>query len=129
MNAEGVAWIIRSEEQRVNFIQHCSRLPLPFMAKAGPVQHPKTLQQVRYAHSLCNALAIHHKVPLEQAKRDAKASFGVVVVGTSLITGERSARLVSFADYTKEQAEAFNTAMEVHLSEQGIDFIASGEGL
>lgn len=124
---DGIHWVVRTEEQRANFIQMAMGWALPFQGKIDKVHHPKTLQQIRYAHSLCNALAAHHGAAPEAAKKDAKVAFGVTVVSTSLVTGERTARLTSFADYTKEQMEAFCTAMEVHLSENNIPFIGSGE--
>lgn len=124
-HGEGVAWAIRNEEQRQNFIRFIKTEPLPFLGKCGKLQSPKTTQQIRYAHSLCNALAIHEKVPMERAKRDAKAAFGVVRVVTSIVTGDRSANLVSFADYSKVEMEGFIGGMEAYLSERNISFIAS----
>ena len=122
---DGIQWIIRTEEQRANFIQMAAQWQLPFQGKISQPHHPKTAQQIRYAHSLCNALAAAKKAHPEVAKRDAKAEYGVIVVHHSLLTGERTARLVSFRDYTKEQMEAFLTAMEVYLTQEGIEFIPS----
>ena len=122
---EGIAWTIRTQEQLGHLLTHINSLPLPFSVKVGPVQTPKTRSQLNYAHSLCDALAVHEKCSLDKAKRDAKAEFGVVVVDTSLVTGQRSARLVSFADYTETQMEAFLTAMEVFLAERGIPYVPS----
>jgi len=126
--SDGIHWVVKTEEQRGNFIQMASKWVLPFQGQLREPHHPKTLKQIRYAHSLCNALAAHHQAPPEAAKKDSKVAFGVTVVSTSLVTGDRTARLVSFADYTKEQMEAFCTAMEVYLSENGIEFIGSGDG-
>lgn len=122
---EGIHWIVRTEEQRQNFLHVAKASPLPFSAKIGKPQHPKTLKQIRYAHSMIEALAIDRHMGVEVAKRDCKVAFGVTVVHHSLVTGEKTARLVSFADYTREQMEAFLTAMEVFLSEQGIPFTPS----
>lgn len=95
---------------------------MPFSAKIALPSSPKTTQQIRYAHSLCNALAAYKQASPEAAKRDCKVAFGVVTVCTSLVTGERAARLKSFADYTKVEMEAFITQMEQYLSSEGIPF-------
>lgn len=121
----GLQWVVRNPEQLAAFIQMAHNMPLPFMGKLGPVVPPGTQSQLNYMHSLCNALAQHHHVHPDIAKRDAKAEFGIVVVHTSIVTGERTARLESFRDYTKEQRTAFITAMEAHLSENGIEFVPS----
>jgi hypothetical protein len=123
--AQGIHWVVRNAEQQSNYIQMVLNMPMPFTAKLGPVIHPHTAKQLRYAHSLCNALASHHQVAPEVAKRDAKAAYGVIVVWSSLVTGDRTARLTSFADYSKDEMESFITQMEQHLSEKGIDFIPS----
>lgn len=118
---------INNHIQLSEVIQKLYALTLPVQVKVSEPHSPKTRKQLKYAHSLCNALAAHHRAPPEAAKKDCKAAYGVVVVSTSLVTGERSARLTSFADYTKDQMEAFCTSMEVYLSEQSIPFIASGD--
>ena len=120
-----IQWTIRNPEQLANFIQMAHQWPMPFQGILQKPVHPKTTSQIRYAHSLCNALAIGKGASLEAAKTDAKREFGVIKVGTSLVTGDRMARLVSFADYTREEMTAFCTSMEVYLSEQGIPFHAS----
>ena len=122
---QGGHWAIRSEEQRRNVLDLVKARPIPFQLKLMDQHSPKSGKQIRYAHSLCNALAAYRQASPEMAKKDAKASFGVVIVCSSLITGERSARLKSFADYTKDEMEAFITQMEQHLSENSIPFIAS----
>lgn len=119
---QGIHWVIRNEEQRKNLLAKVAEAPLPFNAKLMEVQSPKTTQQIRYAHSLCNALAAYKQASPDAAKRDAKVAFGVVTVCTSLVTGERSARLKSFADYSKKEMEAFISSMEVYLSEKQIPF-------
>ena len=123
----GIFRNIVSEEQRENAITALRNYPLPCQYKLQPPVPPKTAKQLRYMHSLCNSLSSHHNVDPEAGKRDSKAAYGVVVVSTSLITGERSARLASFADYTKDQAEAFCHGMESHMSLAGIPFFPAGE--
>jgi hypothetical protein len=122
---EGQHWIVRNEDQRKNAMRQLERLNTPFAAKFGPVHSPKTTKQIRYAHSLCNALAAYKQVSPEIAKRDAKVEFGVVVVCTSIITGDRGARLKSFADYTREEMEVFITQMTAYLDMNLIPYTPS----
>ena len=122
---QGQHWVIRNEEQRRRVAALLRDHPLPLQVKMMQPHSPKTGKQIRYAHSLCNALAAYRQASPEMAKKDCKAAFGVVIVCSSLVTGERSARLKSFADYTKSEMEAFITQMECHLSEQSIPFTAS----
>ena len=121
----GVAWAIRDDEQLGNLVNWLREAPKPYRVKIEPLKSPKTRSQLNYAHSLCGALAEATGVSLEIAKRDAKAEFGVVIVHMSVITGERTARLKSFAEYTSEEMAGFIPAMEVHLDERGIDYVPS----
>jgi hypothetical protein len=116
---------INTEMQREFLIQAIQAQAIPFQINITKPTHPKTLSQIRYMHSLCDAMATHYNVTLDVAKRDSKAEYGVVTVSHSLITGCRTARLESFKDYTKEQAEAYITCMEQYLSENLIEFIPS----
>ena len=119
--------VVRNEDQRGHAIRDVQGYELPFQIKTSDVHHPKTTKQIRYAHSLCNALAAYTQSSPEHAKSDAKREFGVIVVCQSIVTGDRSARLVSFADYNREQMEGFITAMEAHLSERNIPFTPCGD--
>lgn len=114
--------VVRNEEQRGHAIRELQAYELPFQVKTSGVHHPKTTQQIRYAHSLCNALAAYTQSSPEHAKADAKREYGVIIVCQSIVTGDRSARLVSFSDYSREQMEGFITGMEAHLSERSIPF-------
>jgi hypothetical protein len=118
---------INTEMQREFMLKAITAQPIPFQVSINKVTHPKTLSQIKYMHSLCQAMATHYNVTLEAAKRDSKAEYGVVTVAHSLITGQRNARLESFKDYSKEQAEAYITCMEQYLSENLIEFIGAGE--
>jgi len=120
---QGQHWAIRSEEQRQRVLGLVAERPIPFQVKLLDQHDPKSGKQIRYAHSLCNALAAYRQASPEMAKKDAKAAFGVVIVCSSLITGDRSARLKSFADYSRDEMEAFITQMEQHLSENSIPYI------
>lgn len=124
----GISWIIRNEDQRQRFIKAAQTQPMPFSGKIQEPASPKTLKQIRYCHSLCNALAAFKQCAPEVAKRDSKAEFGVVIVCTSVVTGDRSARLKSFADYSKTEMVGFISAMEVYLTENNIPFEPS-EGI
>lgn len=123
----GIHRVIRNEEQRQSFIQAAQVQPLPFAGKLQEPASPKTLKQIRYAHSLCNALAAYAQCAPEVAKKDAKVEFGVTIVCTSVVTGDRSARLKSFADYNKLEMVGFLSAMEVFLVERDIPFEAAEE--
>lgn len=122
---EGINWTIRTTEQLGYLMTHINALRLPFSVKVGRVHTPKTWSQIKYAHSLCNAWAVHKKIPEPKAKRDLKAEFGVVLVETSSVTGDRSARLLSFADYSDLQMSAFLSATEVFFDENGVEYIRS----
>ncbi len=121
----GLHWIIRNEEQRANLLANIRDFPLTFQCKVSEPSSPKTTQQIRYAHSLCNALAAYKQASPEAAKKDSKIAFGVIVVSQSLVTGDRTSRLTSFSDYTRAQMEGFLTSMEVFLSENEIPFTPS----
>jgi hypothetical protein len=122
---QGQHWAVRTDEQREAIINEVRKRPLPFHLKMMEPHSPKTLKQIRYAHSMCNALAAYKQADPEAAKRDAKVAFGIVTVCTSLITGGRSARLKSFADYTRDEMMAFIQSMEVYLDENQIPFTRS----
>ena len=122
---QGLHHVVRNVDQLDVLLNTIRQAEFPFTCKVSPVASPKSSQQIRYAHSLCGALAAHKGVSPEWAKRDAKAEYGKILVSTSLITGNRSAMLQSFADYTRDEMEAFITQMEVHLSTEGIDYVAA----
>ena len=122
---EGVHWVIRTDEQERNLIRYIRAQPKPYQAQIKEPSSPKTLKQIRYAHSLCNALAAFKQCSPETAKRDSKREFGVIIVCTSIITGERTARLKSFADYSKGEMEAFIGQMTAYLDENEIPYTPS----
>lgn len=123
----GAYWLIRNGKQLQHLVSHLRGLTFPYQLRVSEPTHPKTTPQIRYMHSLCNALAAHHKAKPEDAKRDCKVEFGVVIVSTSLVTGDRTARLKSFADYTREESQAFCTAMEAHLDSEGIEYVRADD--
>ena len=122
----GQRWKVDNDFQYKRLLEHIGSLRLagknPTIEFITDNSHPKTPQQIRYAHSLIQAVADHGDVSLEAAKRDCKAAFGVVVVSNSAIDGTRSARLVSLADYDKQQMNAFLYGLEVWLSENNIPY-------
>ncbi len=119
---QGAHWVIRNTDQQKRVLDFIFQHPFPYAVKVGPVVPPHTAKQIRYAHSLCGSLAAATACSMDQAKRDAKAAYGVVEVSTSIITGDRSARLKSFSDYSKDEMEAFCTAMEAYLDHEGIAY-------
>ena len=121
----GQRWKISDERTLDAFCRH-ARVKLeagkPVTVEFMAQRDAKSTQQVRYMHSLCAALADFHRVALEEAKADAKASFGVVEVSSSHVDGSRRVRLKSFGDYTRQEASTFCNAMQVHLDEAGIPY-------
>lgn len=113
---------INDEGQREHALQDVLDRPMPFLMKLSDPVPYKTTKQIRYAHSLCNALAAYKQATPEDAKRDCKVAWGVITVCTSLVTGDRAARLKSFADYSKDEMIAFITSLEAHLDENSIPY-------
>jgi hypothetical protein len=95
----------------------------PILVTYGPYKPPKTTPQIRYAHGIMKFIAKAKRCTLEDVKTDCKREFGIITVGTSSITGERSARLVSLADYNKEQIEVFITQLEHYCDSNNIKYI------
>ena len=122
----GQRWDLSTDFKRKSFDAHVHHMLLagkkPVVRFLGGQDNPKTPSQIKYAHSLCQALADHSGVSLEEAKKDVKVAFGVVVVSTSCVDGSRTARLKSFADYTNSEMIGFITALECHLVENQIPF-------
>lgn len=88
---------------------------------------PKTNKQCAYAHSIISFIAKHKQAAKEKAKKDCKVNFGVITVETCCISGNRTARLKSIADYTKQELETFIAQLEAYCAENGINYIASEE--
>ena len=116
---------ILNEDQRAHFIQHAAMMPLPFQGKLGPTVHPQTRKQQNYCQYLCRALAEHLEQPFDSIKDQCKAQYGRVEVRTNVFTAEREAYPISFADYTREQAEAFILGLCVYLDENEVPYIPS----
>ncbi len=95
----------------------------PVLVTYAPYKPPKTTQQIRYAHSIMRFIAKANRCTDEDVKIDCKREFGIITVGTSSITGERSAKLVSLADYNKQQIEVFITQLEHYCDSNSIDYI------
>lgn len=89
----------------------------------------KTPAQIRYAHHLIRCIAAHGKQDFETVKEDAKSKWGVVSVYTSLIDGERAARLKSFGEYEKAEMMAFIAQAEAFCCERQIDFIPARDSI
>ena len=117
------AFVLRNEDQLSKFKGYLDKFDFPFQLTLSKVAAPKTWKQVKYAHSLCTALAVYKQTSLEAAKRDAKVAFGTVTICASIVTGDRTVRLKSFGDYTKEEMIAFVESMHVYLDENQIPYI------
>ena len=89
----------------------------------------KTPAQIRYAHHLIRCIAAHGRQDFETVKEDAKAKWGVVSVYTSLIDGERAARLKSFGEYEKAEMMAFIAQAEAFCCEKQIEFTPARDSI
>lgn len=99
----------------------------PKLLKLSDYKPPKTTKQCAYAHSIIGYIAKHNCVSAEKAKKDCKVNFGVITVETCCISGNRTARLKSIADYTKQELEVLIAQLEAYCAENGITYIASEE--
>lgn len=118
-------WLIRNDSQRDHFCRSMREWQYPYMAKLGPVRHPKTTQQIRHMHGLCRAIADYRRTDFERTKKDAKREWGVIEVYTSAVTGERTAELVSFEKYSREQSSTFISQAEAFCDEREIPYTPS----
>ena len=120
-------WKVENQWQRDKLVAHIDMLRLagkvPIVEFINEKAHPKTSQQIKYAHSLIQAMADHLDRPAEHCKVDSKREWGVIEVSTSVLTAERTARLTSFADYSREQMNGYLYGLEVWLSENNIPYI------
>lgn len=125
---EGIFWVIRNDEQQqkaADLVRKHERGDQAWSMKWQLYKAPKTLKQLKYIHSLINAIAIHASSGTETVKTDVKREFGIIEVSTSTITGARTARLKSFAEYSKEELEAVIAQTQVHCDENGIPYTPS----
>lgn len=120
-------YVIRNQDQLSRLKPYLDKFDFPFQIKISKVGAPKTWKQIKYAHSLCNALALYKQTTPEAAKRDSKVAFGTVTICASIVTGDRTVRLKSFADYSKEEMCAFVLGMHTHLDENKIPYVRATE--
>ena len=120
-------YVLRNEDQLSRFKAYLDKFDLPIQVKISKVGAPKTWKQIKYAHSLCNALALYKQTTPEAAKRDAKVAFGTVTICASIVTGDRTVRLKSFADYTREEMVAFVESFHAHLDENQIPYVRAAQ--
>ena len=97
----------------------------PLMVKVGPYKPPKTTPQVRYAHSIMGFIAKAKKADPKDVKYDCKLQFGINLIRTSSISGERVIEQKSLGDYTKEEIEPFITQLEHYCDSNHIKYIAA----
>ena len=125
----GQRWKVENQWQRDKLVAHIDMLRLagkvPVVEFINEKAHPKTPQQIRYAHSLITAAANHLDKPESEIKTDSKREWGVIEVSTCTIgenAGNRTARLKSFSEYTAHEMNGYLYGMEVWLSENGIKY-------
>ena len=128
MRATGQRWKIDSLEALEYFVAAATKrldAGKPLVVEVRGELSSKTAAQVRYMHSLCAALADHVHCPLEEAKADCKALYGVVEVSSSHVDGSRRVRLKSFADYSRAEASTFCNQLQAYLDENLIPYTAA----
>jgi hypothetical protein len=123
--SSGVAWTIRNPEQLGHLYDYLKKQPCPYNVKLSAPTPPRTNQQLNYVHSLINAVALYSGVSMEQAKKDCKVAAGVVHVSRNCLSGERSARLLSLADYKKADLSNLISHLEVWLAEHSVEYVPS----
>lgn len=122
---EGIFWVIRNDEQQqkaADLVRKHERGDQAWSMKWQLYKAPKTAKQLRYIHSLINAIAIHTSSGTETVKTDVKREWGIIEVSTSTITGARTARLKSFAEYSKEELETVIAQTQAHCDENDIKY-------
>ena len=128
MRPTGQRWRIDSKESLEFFCLAAKKrieAGKPLVVEIRSELSSKTVAQVRYMHSLCAALADHVHCPLEEAKADCKALYGVVEVSSSHVDGSRRVRLKSFADYSRAEASTFCNQLQAYLDENLIPYTAA----
>ena len=117
--------VIRSNQQAAKACGEILALDFssPRLIKITDYKPPKTTPQLRYAHSLMGFIAKAKKCSPEVVKTDCKREFGEIKVCTSSITGERTARLISLADYSRKEIEVFITQIEHFCDSNSINYI------
>jgi len=117
------SFVLRNEQQLSKFKVYLDKFDFPFQLTLSKVAAPKSWKQIKYVHSLCQALASYKQTTLEAAKRDCKVEFGIVTICSSVVTGARTMRLKSFGDYSREEMVVFVEQMHVYLDENQIPYI------
>lgn len=92
----------------------------------GDYKNPRSLPQNAMFHDLCGEIAEYwnanreEKTSAEAIKRDLKVEFGLIATEYSPVSGKRSARLVSTADYKSAEMASLITATLAWAADNGI---------
>lgn len=98
----------------------------PQFCRHGDYKNPRSLDQNALFHSLCGEIADYwnanrqDKTSAEAIKRDLKVEFGLIATEYSPVSGKRSARLVSTADYKSAEMASLITATLAWAADNGI---------
>ena len=122
MIMEGSAWVLRTPDM----VKRFSNLLLsriqngPLIVECKAYDAPRSRRQRGYLHAVVRQIALARGVHEADLKEDLKVAFGVTQVETSLVTGDRIARLISTERYTREQMTAFLHAVIAWAAGEGI---------
>lgn len=121
--------VLKSMEQAQRFCAKVFALDYNFayLAEVKPYKPPKTNPQLAYVHSMISAIAKHTGELPDKIKEDVKIEFGIFEIKTSAITGQRTSRLKSFADYNKSEMEVLLRQVEHYCEENQVEYVRSDE--
>lgn len=119
---QGQFYVVLNDEQRKRAADYAMSYQCDgaYMVQCKPYKPPKTYPQLQKIHAMIRDIASFKGMLEPQVKTDVKREFGVVIVYTSAIDGERKARLKSLADYSREELCATLQKLEVWCAENQI---------
>ena len=122
MILEGTSWVIHTPDQtkRLAYLIDARLQSGPLLIELKPYAPPKTRRQRGYLHAMIREIALALGVHEADLKADLKASFGVVTVEPSLVTGDRVARMLPTEKYSREQMSALIHAITAWAAEKGL---------
>jgi hypothetical protein len=117
----------------LSFLRHTVSERGPQFVKHGDYRESRSLSQNDCFRGLCRDAAeawnaAHDdKTSADALARDLKVEFGVILTEWSPVSGKRSARLKSTADYTKAEMASLITATLAWAADNGIPLPAPRE--
>jgi hypothetical protein len=122
MIMEGSAWVLRTPDMVKRFSNLLSaRIQNgPLIVECKGYDAPRTRRQRGYLHAVIRQIALARGVHEADLKEDLKSAFGIVTVEPSLVTGDRTARLISTERYSRDQMTAFLHSVIAWAAGEGI---------